>query len=36
MVAMISLARKFDMQMKMLQNAESNARQASQIMSITG
>ena len=34
MVTMISLARKFDMQMKMLQNAESNARQASQILNI--
>lgn len=34
MVTMISLARKFDMQMKMLQNADSNARQASQIMNI--
>ncbi len=36
MVAMISLARKFDMQMKMLQSADNNARQASQIMNITG
>jgi len=36
MVTMISLARKFDMQMKMLQSADSNARQASQIMSLTG
>ena len=35
-VSMISLARKFDMQMKMLQSADNNARQASQIMSITG
>lgn len=35
MVTMISLARKFDMQMKMLQNADSNARQASQIMNIS-
>lgn len=34
MVTMISLARKFDMQMKMLQNADNNARQASQIMNI--
>jgi flagellar basal-body rod protein FlgF len=33
-VSMISLARKFDMQMKMLQSADNNARQASQIMSI--
>lgn len=36
MVTMISLARKFDVQMKMLQSADNNARQASQIMSITG
>jgi len=36
MVSMISLARKFDMQMKMLQSADNNARQASQIMNITG
>ncbi|MDP4030037.1 MAG: flagellar basal-body rod protein FlgF [Gallionella sp.] len=35
-VSMISLARKFDMQMKMLQSADNNARQASQIMSLTG
>jgi len=34
MVNMISLARKFDMQMKMLQSADSNARQAGQILSI--
>lgn len=36
MVNMIALARKFDMQMKMLQTADNNARQASQIMSLTG
>lgn len=36
MVSMISLARKFDMQMKMLQNADSNARLASQVMNISG
>lgn len=36
MVNMISLARKFDMQMKMLQTADANARQASQIMSLAG
>lgn len=36
MVNMISLARKFDMQMKMLQTADSNARQASQIMNVAG
>ena len=34
MVNMISLARKFDMQMKMLQSADSNARQAGQILSV--
>ena len=34
MVNMISLARKFDMQMKMLQTADNDARQASQIMSL--
>lgn len=36
LVNMISLQRKFDMQMKMLQSADNNARQASQIMNITG
>ncbi len=36
MVNMISLARKFDMQMKMLQSADNNARQASQILNISG
>ena len=36
MVSMISLARKFDMQMKLLQSADSNARQASQILNISG
>lgn len=36
MVSMISLARKFDMQMKMLQSADNNARQASQVMNIAG
>ncbi|MDZ4200604.1 MAG: flagellar basal body rod protein FlgF [Gallionella sp.] len=35
MVNMISLARKFDMQMKMLQSADNNARQASQIMNVS-
>jgi flagellar basal-body rod protein FlgF len=35
-VTMISLARKFDMQMKMLQSADNNAQQASQIMNISG
>jgi flagellar basal-body rod protein FlgF len=33
MVSMISLARQFDLQMKMLQNADSNARAASQLLS---
>lgn len=32
MVGMISLARQFEMQMKMLQNAEANDRQAAQII----
>ena len=36
MVSMISLARKFDMQMKMLQNADNNAKQASSIMNVAG
>ncbi|TAN85482.1 MAG: flagellar biosynthesis protein FlgF, partial [Gallionella sp.] len=36
LVTMISLARKFDMQMKMLQTADNNARQASQILNISG
>lgn len=35
MVSMISLARQFDMQMKMLQSADSNARQASSILNIS-
>ncbi len=35
MVNMISLARKFDMQMKMIQSADNNARQASSIMNIS-
>ncbi|MFN7085445.1 MAG: flagellar basal-body rod protein FlgF [Burkholderiales bacterium] len=34
MVTMIALARQFDMQMKMLQNAENNSRQASQILNM--
>jgi flagellar basal-body rod protein FlgF len=36
MVTMISLARKFDMQMKMLQSADNNSQRASQIMNLTG
>lgn len=35
MVNMITLARQFDMQIKLIQNADSNARQASQILSLT-
>lgn len=34
MVSMIALARQFDMQMKMLQNAETNARQAAQLLTM--
>lgn len=34
MVTMIALARQFDMQMRMLANAEENSRQASQILNI--
>jgi flagellar basal-body rod protein FlgF len=34
MVSMISLARQFDMQMKLLQDAEANARQATQLLSV--
>jgi flagellar basal-body rod protein FlgF len=34
MVSMISLARQFDMQMKMLQNADGNDRQATQLLSM--
>jgi flagellar basal-body rod protein FlgF len=36
MVSMIALARQFDMQMKALQNAESNARQAAQLLTLQG
>ena len=36
MVNMISLARQFDMQMKMLQSADNNAKQASTLLSISG
>lgn len=36
MVDMISLARKFDMQMKMLQSADNNAKEASTILNISG
>lgn len=34
MVDMISLARQFEMQMKMLQTAEANAREATQLLSV--
>ncbi len=36
MVSMIALARQFDLHMKMLQNAEANARQASQLLNVNG
>lgn len=36
MVSMISLARQFDMQMKILETAEHNAQQASEIMVLRG
>ena len=36
MVSMITLARQFDMQMKMLQNAESNAKEAAQLLTLQG
>ncbi len=36
MVTMISLARKFDMQMKMLQSADNNSQKASQIFNMAG
>jgi flagellar basal-body rod protein FlgF len=36
MVNMISLARKFDMQMKMLQSADTNAQHASSIITLAG
>lgn len=36
MVSMISISRQYDMQMKLLENAKSNAQQASQILSLRG
>ena len=36
MVNMITLARQFDMQMKMLQTADDNAKQASSVLTVTG
>jgi len=35
MVTMIALARGFDMQMKLMQNAENNANKASQLLSLS-
>ena len=35
MVSMISLARQFDMQVKLMQSADLNAKQASQLMNLT-
>lgn len=35
MVGMITLARQFDLQMKMIQNADNNDRQANQLLSVT-
>ena len=34
MVSMISISRQFDMQMKILQNADGNDRQAAQLLSM--
>lgn len=36
LVSMIALAREYDLQMRMLQTADGNARQASQLLSVTG
>ena len=36
MVSMIALARQFDMQMRMLQNAEGNATKAAQLLTLQG
>lgn len=36
LVSMISLARQYDMQVKLLQNAENNAQKASQILNLNG
>lgn len=35
MISMISIARQFDLQVKMLQNADANERQADQLLSMT-
>jgi flagellar basal-body rod protein FlgF len=34
MISMISLARQFDLQMKLLSSADTNAQKASQILNI--
>lgn len=36
MVSMIAIARQFETQMRLLQNAESNAREASQLLQVNG
>jgi flagellar basal-body rod protein FlgF len=36
MVSMISLARQYDMHMKLLQTAESNSRDAAQLLGLQG
>ena len=36
MVSMISLARQFEMQVRMLQSADTNAKQANQVLSLNG
>jgi flagellar basal-body rod protein FlgF len=36
MISMIALARQFDLQMKMLQNAEGNAKEAAQLLTMQG
>jgi flagellar basal-body rod protein FlgF len=36
MVSMISLARQYDMQMKLLQNAENNSKDAAQLLGLQG
>jgi flagellar basal-body rod protein FlgF len=36
LVSMIALARQFDLHMKMMQNAESNSKQASQLLAVNG
>ena len=36
MVSMITLSRQFDMQMKLLQNAQENSKAAGQLLNISG